>query len=183
MATEPLHDLPDRETTDAGRLASLDARLDAQSPQAGNGLRATFALVNTGGQPVELLNPLDMLQWQLLDEAGAPLEVPSRPSNVLVQRQSSAPWKLDPAVPLVEVRRTGERIDVAAMDTPTVELEPQGELASTFEFDRTLKDGAAVELASGDYRLVCLATLIDATDTDRSRIVRSNPLPVRFDRG
>jgi hypothetical protein len=172
MATEPLRDLPTRSEIDAGRLANLEARLDVPSPQEGGGLRANFALVNAGDERVELLNPLDPLQWQLLDEGGAPLEVPSRAPEILVHRPPSGPWKLDPAVPIVEVRRDGESVDATTLDTSTVELGPRGELATTFEFD----------LASGDYRLSCLATLIDAADTDRSRIVRSERLPVRFDR-
>lgn len=181
MASEPLHDLSERDPAAEGRLADVEARLEAESPQAGQALLATVVLVNAGTARVELINPFDLLSWQLIDERG-PLTLPARSPNLLGHRPASAPWKLDPAMPLVEVRRGGQRIDPAALDSPAVELEAETELAATFGFDRLPEDGGTVELASGDYRLVCLVTLIDAADADRSRIVRSRPLPVRFDR-
>jgi hypothetical protein len=172
MPSERLQDLPKRQPTDVGALADVEARLDADSPQSGPGLRATFAIHNAGGERVELVNPLDLLQWQLLDKAGSPLDVPRRAPNLRVHRLPSAPWKLDSAVPIIEVRSDGERADTALLDSPALRLEQEGELAVTFEF----------ELPSGDYRLSCLVTLIDAVVTERSRIVRSEPLAIRFDR-
>ena len=70
----------------------------------------------------------------------------------------------------------------SVLDTPTVELAPRDELAVTFEFGDILEDGAARELPSGDYRLVCTATLIDGIETQRSRILRCEPLAMRYDR-
>jgi hypothetical protein len=183
MVSERLHDLPERETGDLGDLARVEAQLNAPARQDGAGLRATFVLANANAGPVQLVNPVDLLQWQLLDASGAPLVLPSRPSNLRIHRPASAPWELNRAVPIVEVSRAGARADAAVLDTPSVGLESRDELAVTFEFGHILEDGSARELPSGDYRLACTATLIDAIETQRSRILRCEPLGIRFDRG
>lgn len=183
MLSERLHDLPEREPGDRGDLAGVEARLDAPARQEGAGFRATFVLVNGIDRPVALINPIDLLQWLLLDDAGAPLPLPSRPSNLRIHRPASAPWKLDSAVPIVEVSRSGDRVDAAMLDTPTVELVARDELAVSFEFGHILEDGTARDLPSGDYRLSCTATLIDAAETQRSRILRCDPLSIAFARG
>lgn len=182
MASEPLNDLPGSDAAGAGRLAGVQARLDAASPQRGSSLRATVALANAGSGAVDLLNPFDLIQWQLLDDAGAPLEVPSRAPNLMVNRAAAAPWKLDTAVPITEVQRDSVPADAAELDSAAVSLAAGGELAVTYEFGQVLKEGSPVDLAGGEYRLICLATLIDAADTDRSRILRCNPVPVVFER-
>jgi hypothetical protein len=171
MPTRPLTDLPGG-STDVGALAAVTARLEADSPQGGSGLRATLTLGNEGSSPVQLLNPFDLLQWQLLDAAGAPLDVPSRAPNLRVHRPSGTPWKLDSAVPIVDVRQGAGPTDPTSLDAPALTLDPGGELSVTYALDRP----------SGDYRLGCLTNLIDATDTRRSRIVRCDPLEVSFTR-
>jgi hypothetical protein len=180
--SERLHALPGRQTDDVGVRAAIEARLDALVRQAGAGLRATFVLTNENDQPVELINPVDLLQWLVLDDAGAPVALPNRPANLRVHRPASAPWKLNSAVPIVEVSLAGKQADAAVLDTPTVELAPRDELAVTFEFGDILEDGTALELPSGDYRLVCTATVIDGIETQRSRILRCEPLAIRYDR-
>ena len=177
MASETLHDLPES-TPAKGELAQLDARLEAASEQQGRGLRATLALANASAAEIDLLNPVDLLRWQLLDATGAALDLPQRVPNLRVRRPADSAWKLDSAVPVIAVRRDGREVDPAVLDTPRLSLKVGAELAVTFEFDRTVRDGQSVELPSGDYRLVCLATLIDAADTQRTRIVRCDPLPV-----
>lgn len=181
MVSERLHPLAERET-DVADLAGIEARLDALVSQRGAGLRATFVLNNGNDRPVELINPIDLLQWQLLDSAGAPLALPTRPANLRVHRPASAPWKLNSAVPIVEVSHAGKRADAVVLDTPTVQLAPQTEIAVTFEFGDLVEDGTARVLPSGDYRLVCTATLIHSIETQRSRILRCEPLALRYDR-
>lgn len=170
MFGRPLRLLPGTEPGPATALDAVEARLDAESPQLGAGLRATFALSNTSDFPLELLNPLDVLQWQLLDGAGAPLELPERVPNLRLHRPAGAEWKLDSAIPIAEVIQDGSAAEAAILDAPTLRL--KGRLAVTFAF----------ELPTGDYRLNATVTLIDAADPTGSRILRSDPLPISFER-
>lgn len=181
MAAEPLKDLSERDSAAQGRIATVEARLEAESTQAGPALLASVVLANGGAEPVELINPFDLLQWQLLDERG-PVTLPARRPNLLAHTPASAPWKLDPALPLVEVRAGGELLAATALDRPELELQADAELSVTFAFGRAPDGGRTVELVSGDYQLVCMTTLIDARDPESSRIVRSSPLQVRFER-
>jgi hypothetical protein len=169
MPSQPLHALPGAEPAPAGPLDTLEARLEADSPQRGRSLLAAFSLVNAGESALELLNPLDLLQWQLLDGAGAPLGLPDRVPN-LRSHPVGGEWRLNSAIPIAEVIEDGTAANAATLDSPRLTI--TRELAVTFAFD----------LASGDYRLIAIATLIDASDTNRSRILRSDPLPVSFER-
>jgi hypothetical protein len=179
MATERLDDLEDDEAEDG--LARVAAYLTADELQEGAaGLRVTFGVVNEGLERVALLNPFELAQWELLDEAGAPLTVPSSPPSLFVHRPRSAPWRLDSPLRILEVRRDGRAVEPGVLDSPSLEIDPAGECAVTFEIDRVLDDDGTPPLQAGGYAIACVVTLIDAADTERSRILRSRPIRIHF---
>ena len=169
---EPLRALPDAPPESPGSLDALQAFVEAESQQRRARLLAAFALINASGKRLDLLNPLDLLQWQLLDDAGAPVALPERPPNLRVHRPAGEPWRLNSAIPVASVTQDGAATDAAMLDSPALGLEPEARLAVTFAFD----------LPSGSYRLAALATLIDARDTSSARVLRSEPLAIRFER-
>jgi hypothetical protein len=146
MARAQLTDIPGRPPPSGSEIAALSATLDVGDEQPA--LQATVTLEHHGDAPVSLLDPWDMLQWQLLDARGAPLALPPRAPALLTGRSSE-----------------------------TVTLEPGGQSTTTVELER-LADGQP--LTAGTYALGVIATLIDADHTDRSRILRADPLPVRL---
>ncbi len=180
LIVEPLRDLSEPEPDAIGDLAFVQTRIELDEQQRGDAITATIVLANTGGRPVELLNPFDLLQWQPLDGAAAPLDVPTAPPNLMVHRPASEPWKLRTGVPVVEVLLAGEPTDAAALDSPTLQLESEIELAATFAFAEIVEDGSRVQIPSGEYSLGCLATLIDSEQ--HSRIVGCRPLSLRFEK-
>lgn len=182
MATAQLDDLTGREIPEGG-LAELAAYLAAEERQDGAaGLRATFGVRNGGHDRVSLLNPFELLQWELSDERGAPLVVPSSPPSLFVHRARSAPWRLDSPLRILEVRRDGRRAAPEVLDTAQLELDPGTEQTVTFEIDRILDDDGTPRLTTGSYGLACVATFIDAVHSDRSRILRSAPIHIAFRR-
>jgi hypothetical protein len=144
MASVQLTDIPGRPPPSGSEIATLSATLDVDGEQAA--LRATVTLEHHGDATVSLLDPWDMLQWQLLDDRGAPLALPSRAPALLTGRNSE-----------------------------TLTLEPGGRRTTTVQLDR-LADGRPI--TAGGYSLGVIATLIDADHTDRSRILRADPVPV-----
>ena len=183
MVTERLDDLQDHDLPEGG-VAEVAAYLAADERQEGTaGLRATFGVMNEGLERVVLLNPFELVQWELLDERGAPLTVPSSPPSLFVHRPRSAPWRLDSPLRILEVRRNGEIHEPDVLDSPSIEIDPAGECAVTFEIDRILDDDGTPPLQAGRYTIACVATLIDAVDTERSRLLRSPPIHILFHPG
>lgn len=180
MVSEQLSDIPGRELPSDDALMGVDSYLATDPEQAKNaGLRATLTVANHGDGTIELLNPFEMLQWQLLDEHGAPLPLPQRPPNLLVIGEPPESWTAENPVRIVEARLEGEAVEITALDAPSLELLPGAHWAATFELDRLDTNGGA-PLEAGTYAIACLATLIDAVDPTLSRILRSAPIQVRF---
>lgn len=146
MAAATLTDLPGRPPPSGSEIAALSASLKIDDEQPT--LRATVTLEHHGDASVSLLDPWDMLQWQLLDERGAPLPLPPRAPALLTGAPSGP-----------------------------VTLQPGEATETTVELDR-LADGRPI--TAGAYALGVIATLIDADHTDRSRILRADPVPVRL---
>ena len=180
LIVEPLKDLSEPEPDAIGDLAFVEPRMELEAHQRGAAITATIVLANSGERPVELLNPFDLLQWQPLDGAAAPLDVPTAPPSLLVHLPASEPWKLRTGVPIVEALLGGEPTDAAVLDSATIQLEPEIELAATFAFAEIVEDGSRVQIRSGEYSLGCLATLIDSEQ--HSRVVGCSPLALRFEK-
>lgn len=178
MARRELTDLPGRELPRDGELTSVGALLAAEDEQTGRpGLRVTLALEHHGDEVISLLNPFEMVQWQLLDERGAPLPVPQRAPSLLVIGEQAGSWTEEGPLRVVEAHRSGEALTHRALDTRTVVLEPGDHMAATFELDHLANDQP---LAGGTYGIGCVTTMIDADHPDRSRILRADPVQVRF---
>ncbi len=177
MARSQLSDVPGRDLPEDGELLGVAALIAAEDEQTATaGLRVTLAFEHHGDAAVSLLNPFEMVQWQLLDERGAPLDLPQRAPNLLVIGGPADSWIEDGPLRLVEAHRGGAALAPEALDTRTTELEPGDHLAGTFELHR-LADGRP--LPPGTYGITCVVTLIDAEHPDRSRILRADPLRVR----
>lgn len=180
MVSEQLSDIPGREIPSDRALLDVDSYLAADPDQSESaGLRATFILANHGDHTIELQNPLEMLQWQLLDERGAPLPLPQRPPNLLVIGEPSESWIAKNPMRIVEAKYDGGAAEITELDAPSLVLLPGAQWAVTFELDSLDANGDA-PLKAGTYAIGCLATLFRAADPNRSRILRSAPIQVRF---
>jgi hypothetical protein len=177
VARSELTDVPGRDLPEDGELGDVAGMLAADDEQdETTGIRVTLALEHHGEAAISLLNPFEMVQWQLLDERGAPLALPQRAPNLLVIGEQAGSWIEDGPLRVVEAHRDDARIAPEALDTRTVTLEPGEHLAATFELHR-LADGTLPP--TGSYGITCVATLIDADHPDRSRILRADPVRVR----
>lgn len=180
-----LVDIPGRDA-DPGRLGDLAAYLDAETEQRGTtGIVVTVGVTNGGGHDLPLLNPFEVVQFQVRDERGMPRQVPTKPPSLLVHRADGEAWTLDNPLPVRDVRRNGESIDPGALDTEVFTVGAGEEWRVSFAIDRFVaEDGATdAQVPDGAYGVRCLATLIDAERRQTSRIVQSEELEIRFARG
>ena len=136
MSQSPLTDVPGRPPPRRSEIATLSATLDVDAEQTGT-LRATVRIDHQGDAPISLLDPFGTLQWQLLDDRGAPLELPR-------------------AVPAVFTRAT----------PPRVSLEPGGQVSTTVEFPR-LADGRALAAGAYSLGVIAPLVDADATEHSR----------------
>jgi hypothetical protein len=185
MRTE-LADIPGREPDP--RLTALTSFLDIDSEQTGDALRVGVGLVNRGDREIALLNPFVLLQFELRDGAGYPLDLPEKPSPLLVNAFGNEDWTFAGGPAVVVAARNGAALDPGALEGRILRFAPGDDLMAVFALDRvpraTPAVGAPAELTSplpaGRYAIGCLLTLIDAEQLGVSRILRAGPLPVRF---
>ena len=133
MARSELTDIPGHEVPRGTELASVAGALDVD--EDGAGLRATVTFEHRGDGPVSLLNPFELLQWQLLDERGAPIAVPARPPNVFRPSPPEA-WLEEGPLRPVAARRDGAELAVAELGVRTLELQPGTDVAEALDVSK-----------------------------------------------
>jgi hypothetical protein len=175
-------------------LEDLSAHLEVAAVQAGqpDGIEVVLGVANGGASSASLLNPFDNVQFQLLDEAGFPVPLPSRPSGLRAVTRGNDPWRFVPPFPVVAVHLNGEVVDLGAIEARVLTLDAGDEYEATFRIDRAVEGqpgqagvtgGPGDEpLASGVYAVRCVATLIRADEPRDARILQSPRLEVRFER-
>jgi hypothetical protein len=147
-------------------------------------------LRNDGIQPVRLLNPFETVQFIVLDADGFPKRVPRPVPSLLINRKGQAGWKLRTAVPVVRVLRDGHDEDPSTLDTPVVSLRAGGSFQLRFGIDhfeaepdptRPAGDAPGEAPRPGVYTVQTMLNLINADDTNDSRVVQSGRIQVRLE--
>jgi hypothetical protein len=163
-------------------LGDLVMYLEAADVQdaPGGGISIAVGLVNDGAHKVSLLNPYELLQFLLNNEAGFPLQLPQPAPSLLVHRADSAAWELDSPFPITEFSRNGHALDVAALNTPVIDLAAHETAVVRFTIDRFVEGGQDRALPPGLYRISAIATLLDAVDAQKSRVLEAPALQVRY---
>jgi hypothetical protein len=170
----------------AHSLSTLSAQLDVSTLQEkrADGLVASLAIANHGGQDVSLLNPFELVQFQLLDAKGYPLTVPMKPPSLLVHRPDGQSWRTNNPLRVIAVRKNNQAVDASLVDGKALTLAAGDEYEVTFEIDhvREKRNGSDVDIPipDGEYKIGCIATLINSADTNESRILQSLPIEVHF---
>lgn len=151
---------------------------EAQSRQ-GDSIVAKVGIVNNDLQALALLNPFEMLQFLLVDEAGFPVQLPQKVPNL---RRRKKNWTFDSAFPITAFSRNQQALDVGELNHETLRLEAHDTLEAQFVVDRVMDKGKEAELPAGIYGVSCIATLINADNRNESRVLESPTIRVRFSR-
>jgi hypothetical protein len=164
--------------------------LDAEPAQraSADGLVATIGVENHGKTPVSMLNPFATVQFQLHDERGFPLRIPTKPSSL--RSREFDDWKLEPPFPIVRTLKNGAVVAPETLNERTLRLAPGDAWQVAFQIDRLIPEAAVagsangpfseVPLPDGTYRLRSVATLIRADEPQDSRILQSPLIEVDF---
>ncbi len=164
--------------------------LDAESAQRGSadGMVATIGVANRGKTPVPVLNPFATVQFQLHDERGFPLGIPTKPSSL--RSREFDDWKLEPPFPIVRTLMNGAVVAPETLNERTLRLQPGDAWEVAFLIDRLQPEAAVagaangavseVPLPDGTYRLRVVTTLIRADEPQDSSILQSPLIEVDF---
>jgi hypothetical protein len=173
----------------AASLAALSCYLEAEPVQEdGGGIAVGVGLVNGGDNGVALVNPFALVQFQVRDDRGVPLSLPTRPPPMFVHTAGGEDWSLDGPPRIVDLRRNGRAEDPSQVGRRVWHVAGHEDCRVGFVLDRMLATGDAdaepIETAipSGTYTVNCLTTLIHAERSDESRLLQSGEIEVRYGR-
>lgn len=174
------HDQPGRQSPD-GPIGAVVAALEAAPRQDAEGLVVDLHVTNGGEGRVEVLNPFEMVQFQLLDAGGFPVSLPFRMPRLMVGHGHDGPGAppLEPAMPVVGFVRDGQPGDQLELHRRTLVLAPTGQvLVSMVIATRKSTSGGTEPLPDGDYHVGAILTVIDAADPSQSRVLQAAPVDV-----
>jgi len=172
----------------AKSLASFSVVLDVEPKQIRRdaGVVASIAITNSGKSQQTLVNPFELIQFQLTDDKGFPIKLATKPPAMLVHRATNEGWRVNNPIQVLGVTGNGQAIDITSVDDSKILFSPGAELRVTYRIDhvRQAVDQAEKEapIAEGRYGVAVTATLIDSADTKQSRILQVAPLTVEFQR-
>ncbi|MGH2559050.1 MAG: hypothetical protein ACRDJH_08295 [Thermomicrobiales bacterium] len=178
-----LADIPGRDA-DPGRLTDLSAYLEAETEQESTvgGLVLSVGLTNGGDEAFSMVNPFAMVQFQVRDEHGFPVAIPTPPPEMLIHRPGGERWTVDDGpLPVVAVRQNGQSAEPNSLNTDVLDVGANDDYLVSYEI-RRIGSGAdaGAELPDGSYTVRCTATLIDAEQRQTSRILQSEEIAIRF---
>ena len=162
-------------------MGAVVAFLEAEPDQRGaEGIVVHVGVGNAGPGPVEVLNPFEVVQFQVLDEGGFPVPLPARPPRLLVEPPGG---DHPPALPVVGAWRDGRPDDGARIDARVVEVGSGEDVRVAMAIgDRRSDPAGRQALEDGRYRIGAILTLIDARDPSSSRVLQAAPLDVVLNR-
>lgn len=177
----------------AESLAGLTGYVEAEPNQeVTGGLVVSVGLVNDGADEIALINPFALVQFQLRNDRGFPVKIPTRRPPMLVNSPGGEDWSLDGPVRVVGVAHNGQAADPSSVEGRVLRLAGREERVVSFAIERIVEDAGPAEgtngqatspevtLPAGTYQVRGLATLIHAERANESRIVQSEEIEVRL---
>jgi hypothetical protein len=177
-----------------GSLKDLVVYLEVEPAQKDktNGIEVRLGIINNGNQEIYLLNPFNILQFQVMKQMGYPLKIPTKPPNLLINDRGGDGGRIEPALKIVRVLRNNQAVEIRNINEEVLKIAAHEEYQVYFEIDRLLEEqsrstpsgGASeyveVSIPDGVYRIRCIATLINSSNTQESRILQSQGVQVDF---
>jgi hypothetical protein len=171
-------------------LDSVEVQL-AEAHAGADALLVELTVRNAGQHTMHLENPFELAQLLVVDHNGFPKRVPMTAPSLLINAKGRAAWKLETAVPIVEVKRNGEPTERDTLDSEVLELGAGESYAAAFLIERFLPDPDEVspgiepvheQVEPGEYRVRALVTLINANNPKQSRTAQTQTVTFQLAR-
>jgi hypothetical protein len=158
---------------------SMSLEVDANQKAQAAGIIADIWIENSNEKMVSLLNPFEMLQFLLVDEAGFPLKLPQKPPNLLIISKNRK-WKFDVAFPVANFFENGQEVSLSEIEKEILVLPGNGWQKARFIINRIIDSEQELPLPTGTYGIQCVGPLINAENREDSRALESPRVTVQF---
>ena len=164
------------------RLAGMALYADVDIVQEARLEGIAFALdyVNEGRQNVELANPIDYIQYMILDAAGYPVKAPPSISRIKINTIDESEDRLKDKFLIVSIRENDSDQDVQEqVKQKTITLTPGVRYTITLRITRIMEEETPIPLPRGTYTIVLTCTLVAPADKGFDmRLLQSEGIPV-----
>ncbi|MBV6441944.1 MAG: hypothetical protein DYG98_27550 [Haliscomenobacteraceae bacterium CHB4] len=181
--TWPFHDLLSGvEYPDV--LLGLEPAAELDTTQPAGTIGFSLVLKNRNNTAVTLPNPVDHLQYMLLDSQEYPLPSPLVMSRVKLSPEDWDSW-VNPFCPLVEVSKNGTPLPVAEIQRlRSIELAASDTYVFSFQIKGTPKADAGTEitpLSPGRYSLLLTYSLfLNTVPPLPNRLLQTDKIPIHL---
>ena len=165
--------------TDA--LQHIEFSLEVDETQKGQtkGIVATVLVKNHNDDEVAVLNPFETMQFLLVDTEGAPVDLPKKAPNLLINRKGKN-WEWDVVFPVIGYFENGREVDASKIKNEILTLPGNGSLTAQFSINRMIDSGEETPIPSGKYAIQALTPLINADNRSESRALESPRITVEY---
>ena len=172
----------------SGGLAALSVYvvLDTVQDALPGGIEFTLEYLNEGSQDIELFNPIDHVQYTLVDAAGYPVPSPPYAPRLLIQSADDPRVQLENKFLIVAIRENGHRKDIAeALRKERMVLSAGGRYEITLGIQKIpdpASPGTVIPLPAAPYKIVLTCSLVTPAesmgDENPFRVLESSQIPV-----
>lgn len=186
LITWPFHDLltgvnyPDA-------LLGVEPSIDLDTTQAAGQIGFSLVLKNRNSSAAPIPNPIDFVQYMLLDARGVPFPTPPVPVRTKLSPEDWDSWE-NPYCPLIGVLKNGaalplddlrrlKSIELSAADTYTFSFQIKGKSLVNTENGQT----EITPLLPGRYSLIITYSLfLNTVPQSQNRLLQTEKIPLHL---
>lgn len=143
-----------------GGLA-LYANIDTVQEARLDGITLMLELVNESEQDVEIANPIDTIQYMLLDAAGYPLKNPPSVSRIKTNPRDGSEDRLKEKFSIIAIRANGRDQNVEQqIKQKTIMLVVGASYTIILRINSIMEEGIPVPISPGTYTIVVTCSLV-----------------------
>lgn len=149
------------------------------------GIALVLEYLNQGRRDVELFNPIDHIQYMILDDAGYPVNTPPYAPRLLIHTKEKSDLRLEDKFLIVSIRENDRDKDVQEEVLKETII-----MASGARYDVTVRIQKIIDARSPDtpinippgaYTIVLTCTLVKpAGENNEIRLLQSDKIPIEL---
>jgi hypothetical protein len=159
---------------------ALYTNVDTEQEASLEGITFTLEYVNEGEQDAEIANPIDHIQYMILDAAGYPVKTPPSKSRIKIHTIDESQDLLKDKFLIISIREDDCDQDVQKqIEQKTISLAPGDRYSITLRITRIIEEETPIPIPPGTYSIVLTCSLVRTTDEGVDmRILQSQEIPV-----
>ena len=186
LVSWPFHDLISG-VKHSETLLQVEPNIELDSSQAAGPIELSLVLKNQNKNAVTIPNPVDFLNYMLLDAQGTPLPNSAVPSRIKLSVEDWDSWE-HPYFPLIQVLKNGNALPLAeTLRLKTIVLDAGATYTFSFQIKGTPPVSAEngqneiAPLPAGKYALILTYSMFLSTETQpQNRLLQTDQIPLHL---